>query len=75
MVVEHALTSSETLINWIVDSGVTCHMRYEQDVFVDIAKLAEQQKITVKDEYSVEVGGKQAVELFMKVFGDEIKRC
>ena len=75
LVVEHALTASETLTNWIVDSGATCHMCYEEDLFIDIAELEEPQKITVGDGSSVEAVGRGTVELFMKVSDDEIQRC
>ena len=75
LVVEHALTASQTLTNWIVDSGATCHICYEEDLFIDITELEEPQKITIGDGYSVEAVGKRTVELFMKISDDEIKRC
>ena len=74
LVVEHAL-AADVLTNWIVDSGATCHMCYEEDLFIEMTKLEEPQKITVGDGYSVEAVSKGTVELMMKVPGEEVRRC
>lgn len=63
---EYALTAS-TLSDWIVDSGATCHMCNEEELFVEIMELDESQKITVGDGISVEAVRKGTVELFMNV--------
>ena len=59
---EHALTAAEVLTNWIVDSGATYHMCYEEELFIDITELEEPQKITVGDGYSVEAVAKGTIE-------------
>lgn len=75
LVVEYALTISDTLSNWIVDFGATCHMGKEEDLFIDIKELEKPQKLTIGDGFSVEAIWRETVELFMNISNNEAQRC
>lgn len=53
--------------NWIVDSGATCHMCNEEELFEEISSLEIPQDITVGDGYSVQAIGKGTVTLEMNI--------
>ena len=61
--------------NWIVDSGATCHMCKDVQVFDHISVLDVPQDITVGDGYSVRATGKGNVILDMYLPNGKIKRC
>ncbi|WP_171480101.1 hypothetical protein, partial [Acinetobacter baumannii] len=53
--------------NWIVDSGATCHMCNEEELFTELSPLETPQDITVGDGYSVQAIGRGSVILEMKI--------
>ena len=66
------LVAEEVLVadkksNWIVDSGATCHMCNEENLFSEMVPLEKQQDITVGDGYSVQATAKGTVMLKMSV--------
>ena len=75
LVLGHALTRSDTLSNWTVDSGATCLVCNGKDLFIDITQLKEAQKITVGDGFSVEAIGRGTVELFINILNNEVQHC
>ena len=72
---EHALTMSSAVSDWIIDSETTCHMCNDEDLFVSISKLEKPQEITLGDGYSVEATGRGTVELNMNISSDKTQRC
>ena len=56
LVTEHALSANRRR-NWVVDSGPTCHMCNNKELFDQIIGLETPQEITVGDGYSVQGTG------------------
>ena len=76
LLVTHALLSSaESKGNWIVDSGATCHMCNDQQLFKQFVSLKEPQEVTLGDGHSLEAVGQGIVTLETRLPSGKIKRC
>ena len=69
----HALGVREPTQNWIVDSGATCHICNSKELFEDLHPLSRPQKVTLGDGHTLEVIGTGAVEVKLKLPGEESK--
>ena len=74
LLAEHAL-SVEKKSNWVVDSGATCHMCKDLELFDEITVLDTPQEITVGDGYSVKATGRGDVLLKMTVADGKTQKC
>ena len=76
LIVTHALlTSSESKNNWIVDSGATCLMCNDQQLFKQFVSLKKPQAVTLGDGHTLEVVGQGIVTLEARLPSGKIKRC
>ncbi len=77
LIVSHALaiSSEKGLNSWIVDSGATCHMCNDKEMFVEFNNLEPSQEVTLGDGYSVEATGCGTVRLKMQLTDDKTKEC
>ena len=57
LVTEHALSANRRS-NWVVDSGATCHMCNNEELFDQIIGLEMPQEIAVGDGHSVQATGR-----------------
>ena len=74
MVTEHALSANRRS-NSVVDSGATCHMCKNEELFDQIIGLETSQEITVGDGHSVQAIGRGDVILRMNVPNGKIWKC
>ena len=74
MVTEHALSANRRS-NWVIDSGATCHMCNNEELFDQIIGLEMPQEITVDDGHSVQATGRGDVILRMTVLNGKIRKC
>ena len=56
LVTEHVLSANRRS-NWVVDSGATCHMCHNEELFDQVTGLKMPQRITVGDGHSVQTTG------------------
>ena len=82
LVTRHKLNSSTGGIHvdqptscWIIDSGATCHICHERELFVDFKNLQEKQKVILGDGRSLEAVGIGTVELELVLDNDISRRC
>ncbi len=77
LIVSHALaiSSEKGLNSWIVDSGATCHICNDKEMFVEFNNLEPSQEVTLGDGYSVEATGCGTVRLKMQLTDDKTKEC
>ena len=54
LVTTHALATTTSRESWIVDSGATCHMSNNRDLFVELRELKTTQEVTLGDGRSLE---------------------
>ena len=73
LVTEHALSANRRS-NWVVDSGTTCHMCKNEELFDQIIGLETSQEITMGDGYSVQATGRGDVILRMNVPNGKIRK-
>ena len=76
VVVSHALSSVTNIekSKWIVDSGATCHMCNNKNLFLELRNLEEVHEIKVGDGYSVEAKGEGTIELQV-MLDDAVNSC
>ena len=74
LVAEHTVTTKRQS-NWVVDSGATCHMCKDEELFDQVSVLHTPQEITVGDGYSVQATGKGNVILEMNLPNGKIGQC
>ena len=74
LVTEHALSANRRS-NWVVDSGATCHMCNNEELFDQIIGLEIPQEITVGDGHSVQATGRGDFILRMNVPNGKIRKC
>ena len=74
LVTEHALSTNRRN-NWVVDSGATCHMCNNEELFNQIIGLETPQETTVGDGHSVQATGWDDVILRMNVPNGKIRKC
>ena len=64
---EYCVLSANRRSNWVVDSGATCHMCNNEELFDQIIGLEMPQEITVGGGHSVQATGRGDVILRMNV--------
>ena len=69
--VKQGVRSSE----WIIDSGATCHMCNNKNMFCEMNPLSEFQTVSVGDGHSLDVAGLGTVSLNMILPNSENKLC
>ena len=69
----HALGVRVPTQNWIVDSGATYHICNFKELFEDLHPLSRPQKVTLSDGHTLEAIGTGAVEVKLKLTGEESK--
>ena len=74
LVTEHVLSANRRR-NWFVDSGATCHICNNEELFDQIIGLEIPQEITVGDGQSVQATGRGDVILRMNVPNGKIQKC
>lgn len=74
IMVTHALKAGHTM-NWIVDSGATCHMCANQEFFVDLQPLGKPMDVTLGDGRVLQATGRGLVTLSMRLPGGSERRC
>ena len=74
LVTEYALSVNRRS-NWVVDSGATCHMCNNEELFDQIIGLEMPQEITMADGHSVQGTGRGDVILRMSVPNGKIGKC
>jgi hypothetical protein len=75
LVVSHVLTANLTdrKNEWIFNSGATCYMCNDQDLFIELEDLEKPQEVILGDGYSVETKKYRFVMLDVKVSDDVTK--
>ena len=73
LVTRHILGVRKPAENWIVDSGATCHICNSKELFDDLLPLSKPQKVTLGDNHTLEAIGTGAVEVELKLPGEESK--
>ena len=68
-------TKSEIATDWIIDSGASCHMSYDERLFNEITELDEPQEITVGDGFKVKATGVGTLDLYMKLPNGKTNHC
>ena len=74
LVTEHVLSANRRS-NWVFDSGATCHMCNNEELFDQIIGLEMPQEIIVGDGQSVQATGRGDVILRMNVPNGKIQKC
>ena len=73
LVTSHVLGVRKPAENWIVDSGATCHICNSKELFDNLRPLSKPQKVTLGDDRTLEAIGTGAVEVELKLPGEESK--
>ena len=60
LVVEHVLQAG-VMRNWIVDSGATCHMCYDEVLFSEVQLLEKETDLTLGNGHTLRAKGKGKV--------------
>lgn len=74
LVTTHALTASSRR-NWIVDSGATCHMCNDKELFSEINGLGTLQEVTLGDGHILQATAEGAVTLETLLPDGNTKKC
>lgn len=74
LVVCHAL-SARSRGNWTIDSGATCHMCNNENLFGKFEHLQKSQEVTLGDGHGLEATGQGVVSLEMRLPDGKTKRC
>ena len=77
LVVSHALSASSSSEHntWIVDSGATCHMCHDRELFTELSHLKDPLEVVLGDGHELTAAGKGNVMLDMKLPNGKIKTC
>ena len=70
----HALAANSSG-SWIVDSGATCHMCNDKNLFVDLRHLSNPQQVTLGDGSSLEGPAEGTVKLDTILPGGSTQKC
>ena len=73
--ITHALGARSASNNWIVDSGMTSHMRNDEGLFREIECLKRPQEVTLGDGHSLQATGQGTVSLHMNLPDGKTRRC
>ena len=68
LVAKRGLKTEDVMIDWIIDSGATCHMCNDESLFMKIENLETPQEITLGDGYWVKAVAKGTIELSTNSF-------
>ena len=68
LVAKQGLKTEDVMIDWIIDSGATCHMCNDESLFMKIENLETPQEITLGDGYWVKAVAKGTIELSTNSF-------
>ena len=68
-------TATEVKTNWIINSGASCHMSYDESLFSEMKRLDEPKEITVGDGSKVKAIGKGTLDLLMKLPNGKTNHC
>ena len=71
----HALATTTSRGSWIVDSGATCHMSNNRDLFVELRELQIPQEVTLGDGRSLEGTAEGTVKLETLLPNGTTKKC
>ena len=63
------------MTNWILDSGATCHMYNNKDLFTSLHTLQTPLNITVGDGHNLQVVRRGDVALIMKLPNGKTESC
>ena len=74
LVAFHALSASSSS-NWIVDSGATCHMCNNGQMFTKIKTFKKTQEVTLGDRFILDTTGEGIVKVRMKLSDGSIRKC
>ena len=74
LVTVHALAATSTG-SWVVDSGATCHMCSDENMFVDLTQLNAPQRVTLGDGSSLEGPAKGTVILDRVLPNGRSQKC
>ena len=77
LVVSHALSASSSREHntWIVDSGATCHMCHDRNLFTDIKSLKDPLEVAMGDGHTLTAAGKGDVTLDVRLPNEKNKSC
>ena len=77
LVVNHALSTSSSSEQgtWIVDSGATCHMCRDRNLFTDLHHLQNPLEVALGDGRTLTASGKGKVKLHMELPNGKTKTC
>ena len=77
LVVRHALTVSTigSQDKWIVDSGATCHMCNNRNLFTEFQALDHSLEVTLGDGHALKASGRGTVALKMKLPSGRARYC
>ena len=76
LVTRHAMSASvQRPESWVVDSGATCHMCNDEQLFVNIQYLKQPQKVTLGDGHVLKATGIGTVEVQADLGGGNTRRC
>ena len=70
-----AARSSSGSNEWVVDSGATCHMSNQREIFSEMVELLTPQKVLLGDKHSLDATGKGSVQLKMNLPGGKVHLC
>lgn len=75
LIAQHALSiTRESSNDWIVDSGATCHMCHDKDIFCSYQELEKPVKVTLGDGRQVEALGQGKVTIKVQLNSNKYKR-
>ena len=75
LVTIHALATTTSKGSWIVDSGATCHMSNNRDLFVNLRELQTPQEVTLGDGRTLEGTAEGTVKLETLLPDGTTKTC
>ena len=77
LIVRHALSANASgpLDSWIVDSGATCHMCNDSELFVEFDSPKKPIEITLGDGHTLQATGQGVVALEMNLSNGKKKKC
>lgn len=74
MLITHALVA-KSKNDWIIDSGATCHMCNDQNMFTEMKELGSQEKVTLGDGSLLQVVGEGTIDMEMLLSNGSNRGC
>eukprot|EP00795_Rhopilema_esculentum_P003204 gene3204-1519_t len=72
---EFSTSTTEYQSDWIIDSGATCHMCNDLNLFAEYSELGEPQEITLGDGRPVQASDGGIILLGIKLSDNKVQRC